>query len=131
MAVQAWLCWRARAVKIESFTDGAWVTRLDTTTNASAEVVANMDGTAVGTTSVRYTFADPASTGSGAFRILHLWGYNYNSDMWSQAIMPRVGGSFYGDITVPNISTASVNNTGNLSFNANGSNNILFSTLQH
>lgn len=121
--------WRARGVKIESFTEGAWVTRLDTTTNSETDIAVTMDGAAVGTTSVRYTFSDPVGTTSGSFRILHLWGYNYNSDMWSQTMMPRVGGSFYGNVTVPTLTaTSGVTNAGTLALSATGANIITAST---
>lgn len=96
--------WRAQTVQIEAFSEGAWVTIFNTTTNAEAEITATVPGNAgIGTTAVRYTFANPASTGSGAFRILHLWGYDFASEMWTQLMMPRAGGSFYGAVSAPSL----------------------------
>lgn len=96
--------WRAQSVKIETFTEGAWVTVVDTTTNTEAELIFNIPGNAaIGTTAARYTFANPIGTTSGSFRILHLWGYDYQSDMWSQLMMPRAGGTFYGAVTAPSL----------------------------
>ena len=91
--------WRANSVKIEAFSNGAWVTCIDTTTNTSEDVIANIPGSNAtpGTTKLRYTFANPNST---QFRICHLWGFNYNSDMWTQLQMPRAGGTMYGSLAV-------------------------------
>jgi len=91
--------WRANSVKIEAFSNGAWVTCIDTTTNTSEDVLANIPGSNAtpGTTKLRYTFANPNST---QFRICHLWGFNYNSDMWTQLQMPRAGGTMYGSLAV-------------------------------
>ena len=96
--------WRAQSVKIETFTEGAWVTVVDTTTNTEAELIFNIPGNAaIGTTAARYTFANPIGTTSGSFRILHLWGYDYQSDMWTQLMMPRAGGTFYGAVAAPSL----------------------------
>jgi hypothetical protein len=91
--------WRANSVKIEAFSNGAWVTCIDTTTNTSEDVIASIPGSnsTPGTTKLRYTFANPNSV---QFRICHLWGFNYNSDMWTQLQMPRAGGTMYGSLAV-------------------------------
>ena len=91
--------WRANSVKIEAFSNGAWVTCIDTTTNTSEDVIANIPGSNAtpGTTKLRYTFADPNAS---QFRICHLWGFNYHSDMWTQLQMPRAGGTMYGSLAV-------------------------------
>jgi len=91
--------WRANSVKIEAFSNNAWVTCIDTTTNTSEDVLANIPGgnATPGTTKLRYTFANPNSV---QFRICHLWAFNYNSDMWTQLQMPRAGGTMYGSLAV-------------------------------
>lgn len=90
--------WRANSVKIEAFSNGAWVTCIDTTTNTSEDILVGIPGSnSSGTTKLRYTFANPNST---QFRIAHIWGFNYNSDMWTHLQMPRAGGTMYGSLAV-------------------------------
>lgn len=97
--------WRCNGVKIETFTEGVWVTAIDTSTNFSEDILVNIPGNSgIGTSKVRYTLTNP---NSGNIRIAHLWGYNYNSSMWSELMMPKSGGSVYGGIS------ASGNITGN------------------
>jgi hypothetical protein len=90
--------WRTNGVKIEAFSEGGWVTVVDTITNSSEDIFAQIPGnSSIGTTKVRYTLTDPNTT---SVRICHLWGYNYNSAMWSELQMPRVGGKMYGSLEV-------------------------------
>lgn len=93
--------WRAQSVQIEvySLDSNSWVTVVNTTTNTSEDIYSAVtgltNGNAAGINQIRFTLANPAGT---QLRIAHLWAYNYNSDMWSQTMMPRAGGSFYGNI---------------------------------
>jgi hypothetical protein len=112
--------WRANSVKIEAFSNGAWVTCVDTTTNTSEDVIAGIPGpNSNGTTKLRYTFANPNSS---QLRICHLWAYNYNSDMWTQLQMPRSGGTMYGALSTKGvISVLDSSNTATISLNQDGS----------
>lgn len=90
--------WRANSVKIEAFSEGAWVTCIDTTSNTSEDILVSVPSNAgTGTTKLRYTLANPNTT---QLRIAHIWGYNFNSDMWSTMMMPRAGGTMYGALAV-------------------------------
>ena len=96
--------WRANSVLIEAFSEGAWVTCVNTTTNTSEDVFASIPGnSATGTTKLRYTLSNPNSS---QLRLAHLWAYNFNSDMWSTTMMPRAGGAFYGQVTNTTIDPA-------------------------
>lgn len=101
--------WRANSVKIEVFSlnSSTWVTVVDTTTNTSEDVFAAVSGlsggNSLGINQIRYTLSAPNST---QLRIAHLWAYNFNSDMWSQTMMPRAGGSFYGPVTGTSLSAS-------------------------
>jgi hypothetical protein len=103
--------WRANSVKIEVFSlnSSTWVTVVDTASNTSEDVFAAVSGlsggNSLGINQIRYTLSAPNST---QLRIAHLWAYNFNSDMWSQTMMPRAGGSFYGPVTNTTIDPASV-----------------------
>jgi hypothetical protein len=98
--------WRANSVKIEVFSlnSSSWVTVLNTTTNTSEDVFTAVSGLSGGNSSginqIRYTLANPNST---QLRIAHIWGYNFNSDMWSQTMMPRAGGAVYGALSAPSL----------------------------
>lgn len=115
--------WRANSVKIEAFSNGAWVTCIDTTTNTSEDVIAAIPGpNSSGTTKLRYTFANPNSS---QLRICHLWAYNYNSDMWTHLQMPRSGGTMYGALsTKGSISVLDSSNTATISLNQDGGGSI-------
>jgi hypothetical protein len=92
---------RANSVTIEVFSldSNSWVTVFTTTSNTSEDIFTSVSGltnsNATGINQVRYTIAAPNST---QLRLQHLWAYNFNSDMWSQTMMPRAGGAFYGAI---------------------------------
>ena len=92
---------RANSVQIEVFSldSSSWVSVFNTTTNTSEDIFTAISGiannNATGINQVRYTISSPNST---QLRIAHLWAYNFNSDMWSQTMMPRAGGAFYGAI---------------------------------
>lgn len=89
--------WRCKDVKIEAYSNGAWVTCVHETNNAYEDVYTNIPGNSgVGTTKFRYTLDNPNNN----VRICHLWAYNYNSELWSQIMMPRAGGTMYGALTV-------------------------------
>ena len=93
---------RCNAVKIEAFSEGAWVTCIDTITNTSEDIYVDVPGNVgVGTTSVRYTLSDPASTAS--VRINHLWATNYQCENAKWLHLPRVGGELFGDLSVPKV----------------------------
>jgi len=96
--------WRCEYVKIEAFSQGAWVTCIEEQDNKYEDVYTNIPGNSgTGTTRFRYTLAKPNNN----VRICHLWAYNYNSHLWSQVIMPRSGGRMYGDLTLDGKLTAS------------------------
>ena len=102
--------WRCKDVKIEAYSNGAWVTCVHETDNAYEDVYTNIPGNSgVGTTKFRYTLNKPNNN----VRICHLWAYNYNSHLWSQVIMPRSGGRMYGDLTLDGKLTASGSNSTN------------------
>jgi hypothetical protein len=116
---------RANSVTIEVFSldSNSWVTVFTTTSNTSEDIFTSVSGltnsNATGINQVRYTIAAPNST---QLRLQHLWAYNFNSDMWSQTMMPRAGGSFYGPISPPSITTTGgINATGNWSNSFGGS----------
>ena len=90
---------RANRVKIEAFSSGNWVTCSDTTSNTSEDVLNVVPGNAGGdgTTKVRYTLGGQQGS---SVRIAHLWGYNFDSAMWSELQMPRAGGTMYGSLDV-------------------------------
>ena len=95
--------WRCKDVKIEAYSNGAWVTCVHETNNAYEDVYTNIPGNSgVGTTKFRYTLDKPNNN----VRICHLWAYNYNSHLWSQIMMPRSGGQVYGDLTLDGKITA-------------------------
>ena len=102
---------RANSVTIEVFSldSSSWVTIFTTTSNTSEDIFASVSGltnsNATGINQVRYTISDPNSS---QLRLQHLWAYNFNSDMWSQTMMPRGGGSFYGPISATTVSDAVV-----------------------
>jgi hypothetical protein len=110
---------RANSVQIEVFSldSNSWVTVVNTTTNTSEDIFAAVsgltNGNATGINQIRYTISNPNST---QLRLQHLWAYNFNSDMWSQTMMPRAGGAFYGAISVP----GAVTMTGALNVNTTG-----------
>jgi hypothetical protein len=97
---------RANSVTIEVFSldSNSWVNIFTTTTNTSEDIFVGISGVAnsnaTGISRVRYTISAPNST---QLRLQHLWAYNFNSDMWSQTMMPRAGGSFYGPVTAPGL----------------------------
>jgi len=101
---------RANSVTIEVFSldSSSWVTIFTTTTNTSEDIFAAVsgltNGNANGINQVRYTIAVPNST---QLRLQHLWAYNFNSDMWSQTMMPRAGGTIYGAISAPGVTLPS------------------------
>jgi hypothetical protein len=102
--------WRCKDVKIEAYSNGAWVTCVHETNNAYEDVYTNIPGNSgVGTTKFRYTLDKPNNN----VRICHLWAYNYNSHLWSQIMMPRSGGQVYGDLTLDGKITASGSNSTN------------------
>jgi hypothetical protein len=116
---------RANSITIEVFSldSNSWVTIFTTTSNTSEDIFAAASGltnsNATGINQIRYTIAAPNST---QLRLQHLWAYNFNSDMWSQTMMPRAGGSFYGPISPPSITTTGgINATGNWSNSFGGS----------
>ena len=112
--------WRTNSVKIEAFSEGAWVTCIDTTTNTSEDVLVGIPGNlGTGTTKLRYTLANPNSS---QLRICHLWAYNYNSDMWTQLQMPRAGGTMYGALSTKGaIAVLNSSNTAMSYLNQDGS----------
>jgi hypothetical protein len=112
--------WRTNSVKIEAFSEGAWVTCIDTTTNTSEDVLVGIPGNlGTGTTKLRYTLANPNSS---QLRICHLWAYNYNSDMWTHLQMPRAGGTMYGALSTKGaISVLNSSNTAVSYLNQDGS----------
>lgn len=112
--------WRTNSVKIEAFSEGAWVTCIDTTTNTSEDVLVGIPGNSgTGTTKLRYTLANPNSS---QLRICHLWAYNYNSDMWTHLQMPRAGGTMYGALSTKGaISVLNSSNTAMSYLNQDGS----------
>lgn len=101
--------WRCKDVLIEAYSQGKWVTCIHETNNAYEDVYTSIPGNSgVGTTAFRITLDNPNNN----VRICHIWAYNYNSELWSQAIMPRSGGSMYGDLSLDGTLTASgYNNT--------------------
>jgi len=93
--------WRCNSVLIEAYSENAWVTCVNTTSNTSEDVYTNISGNAgIGTTKVRYTLGNPNH--AEQMRITHLWGWNFASDGWSQLMMPRAGGTMYGQLNAPN-----------------------------
>lgn len=95
--------WRCKDVLIEAYSQGKWVTCIHETNNAYEDVYTNIPGNSgVGTTAFRITLDNPNNN----VRICHIWAYNYNSELWSQAIMPRSGGSMYGDLSLSGSLTA-------------------------
>jgi hypothetical protein len=98
---------------------------IDTASNTSEDVFVSVSGlsggNSLGISQVRYTLASPNSS---QLRIAHLWAYNYNSDMWSQTMMPRAGGSFYGAISTPSITTTSITATGGVNATGNWANSF-------
>ena len=95
--------WRCKDVHIEAYSQGNWVTCIHETNNAYEDVYTNIPGNSgVGTTAFRITLDNP----NADVRICHIWAYNYNSELWSQAIMPRSGGSMYGDLSLSGSLTA-------------------------
>ena len=103
--------WYAQSVKIEAYSlnSNSWVTVFNTTTNTSEDIFTSTSaisgGNSLGITQIRYTISNPVGS---QLRIAHLWAYNYASDMWSQTMMPRAGGSFYNPVTVTTASNAVV-----------------------
>lgn len=121
---------RANSVKIEVFSlnSSTWVTVVDTTSNTSEDVFAAVSGlsggNSLGINQIRYTLSAPNST---QLRIAHLWAYNFNSDMWSQTMMPRAGGSFYGPVTAPGLTLNSSTSPITLNTNVGTSGQVLTS----
>jgi hypothetical protein len=102
--------WRCKDVHIEAYSQGNWVTCIHETNNSYEDVYTNIPGNSgVGTTAFRITLDNP----NADVRICHIWAYNYNSDLWSQAIMPRSGGRMYGDLSLDGTLTASGYNNSN------------------
>ena len=102
--------WRCKDVHIEAYSQGNWVTCIHETNNAYEDVYTNIPGNSgVGTTAFRITLDNP----NADVRICHIWAYNYNSELWSQAIMPRSGGRMYGDLSLDGTLTASGYNNSN------------------
>lgn len=102
--------WRCKNVHIEAYSQGNWVTCIHETNNSYEDVYTNIPGNSgVGTTAFRITLDDPNNN----VRICHIWAYNYNSELWSQAIMPRSGGRMYGDLSLDGTLTASGYNNSN------------------
>ena len=95
--------WRCKDVLIEAYSQGKWVTCIHETNNNYEDVYTAIPGNSgIGTTSFRITLDNP----NADVRICHIWAYNYNSELWSQAIMPRSGGSMYGDLSLSGSLTA-------------------------
>lgn len=89
--------WRCKDVKIEAFSNGAWVTCVHETNNAYEDVYTNIPGNSgVGTTKFRYTLSKPNNN----VRVCHIWAYNFDSELWSQVMMPRSGGRVYGGLSL-------------------------------
>lgn len=102
--------WRCKDVHIEAYSQGNWVTCIHETNNSYEDVYTNIPGNSgVGTTAFRITLDNPNNN----VRICHIWAYNYNSELWSQAIMPRSGGRMYGDLSLDGTLTASGYNNSN------------------
>lgn len=102
--------WRCKDVHIEAYSQGNWVTCIHETNNSYEDVYTNIPGNSgVGTTAFRITLDNP----NNDVRICHIWAYNYNSELWSQAIMPRSGGRMYGDLSLDGTLTASGYNKSN------------------
>lgn len=90
--------WRCKDVKIEAYSQDKWVTCIHETNNAYEDVYSNIPGNSgIGTSRFRITLNNPNYS---SVRICHIWAYNYASDLWSQAIMPRSGGRMYGDLSL-------------------------------
>ena len=88
--------WAPSSLSIDALTNGVWVSCYSNTAFNATQVVVPIPGNAApGTTAIRFTMGANTST-----RIAHIWGYDYNSDGWSTAAMPRSGGAFYGSISV-------------------------------
>lgn len=89
--------WAPSSLSIDALSNGTWVSCYSNTAFTATQVVVPIPGNAApGTTAIRFTMAANTST-----RIAHIWGYDYNSDGWTTAAMPRSGGAFYGSISVP------------------------------
>ena len=122
--------WRAASVQIEVFSldSNSWVTVVNTTSNISEDVFSAVSGltnaNANGISQIRYTLSAPNST---QLRIAHLWAYNFNSDMWSQTMMPRAGGTIYGSISAPGITLPSTTSPIILNTSAGTSGDVLIS----
>ena len=102
--------WRCKDVHIEAYSQGKWVTCIHETNNSYEDVYTNIPGNSgTGTTAFRITLDNPNNN----VRICHIWAYNYNSELWSQAIMPRSGGRMYGDLSLDGTLTASGYNNSN------------------
>ena len=99
--------WAPTSVVIEALSNGTWVSCYSNTTFSASQVFAPIPGNAGnGTTALRFTLGANTST-----RIAHIWAYDYDSDGWSQAAMPRAGGQFYGNVSVNSTSTFSIGTT--------------------
>jgi hypothetical protein len=99
--------WAPTSVLIEAFSEGAWVTCYSNTAFSHEQVIASIpSNAAVGTNALRFTLGANNST-----RIAHMFAYDYNSDGWSQAAMPRAGGQFYGNVSVNSTSQFAVGTT--------------------
>jgi hypothetical protein len=94
--------WAPTSLTIEALSNGAWVSCYSNTSIPAftlSQLQVPIPGNAGnGTTAIKFTMGANTST-----RIDHIWAYDYNSDGWSHAAMPRSGGAFYGNVILGSV----------------------------
>lgn len=99
--------WAPTSLTIEAYSNNAWVSCYSNTSFSASQVFVPIpNNTSPGTTALRFTMGANTST-----RIAHIWAYDYDSDGWSQAAMPRAGGQFYGNVSVNSTSQFAIGTT--------------------
>jgi hypothetical protein len=91
---------RARGIRLEAFSEGAWIDVVNESNNSSDVVFGKIDGNdGNGTSKLRITLWN-SSTGSGDVRITHIFGFDYNSPLATSLFLDRSGGNVYGDLNI-------------------------------
>jgi hypothetical protein len=94
--------WAPTSLTIEALSNGAWVSCYSNTfipAYTLSQLQVPIPGNAGnGTTAIKFTMGANTST-----RIDHIWAYDYASDGWSHAAMPRSGGAFYGNVILGSV----------------------------
>ena len=92
--------WAPAYVKLEAYSEGAWVTVKEVSNNSSEVVMNGIAGNSgVGTTKFRVTI-DGVNVNGSYSRLTHIFAYNYNSPLTETLHVKRDGGFIYGDLDV-------------------------------